>query len=990
MDSRGAAPRPATVREMANVLLASRGETPAVTVGKNWASTFINRRDEIRTCFSRQYDYRRAENEDPKSLRWWFSTVKSIIDENGIQPEDIYNKSQPAVVNAIKDFETRKRRQGFIIVSFHSDSEQTLGKQWTKLVEEEGFTFHPTAPNTPEQNGPAERAGGVISSTSRSIRIAAHLPEDLWPYAVEHSVMLLNARPVKRLGWRTPYELIHGHKPNAGNLKVFGCKVYRRIPNIPKMAKLAPRAESGYLLGYAGWNIYYVWHPQRLGTRQNVVTRSRDVTFDETTVFDPLQPISRLESQLISSSKDLRLQEPDVRAHNLFEPPPLLDQPESDDEGDDIWPRVDREIFHPVDNDQPPSDQPHTPDPPLPTPEHTPAVECSAPDPSPSDSTHFRGQTMTQETGRRRDNRAPRAADISADFDAANIIPTGHRTRQPSSRRTAYNARIEDPTRLHGFHMAIHQALTMKPRPSIQDLPPEPNSWKEMLRMGDPFRQGFLTAAKAEYEALWRRGTWRKVPRPQHARVLPLKWVWRYKFDEDGTLDRFKARICVRGDLQIDWDDTYAATLSSRVIRTLFALATAYGYQINQRDIANAFLYSPLDDVVYVEFPPGMEEEGHCLLLNRALYGLKQSPNLWQREFSTSLKKIGLTQSTVERCLFFDDHLILFFFVDDIITLYKEDDKHHFDNLWDHLSALYENRNMGEARHFLGMRILRSSDSLYLSLDGYIEKITKRFHLDTGSRPPETPLPTGIKWERYAGQASKGTIHLYQQKVGSIIYVAIIIRADVAFAAAKLSLFMVNPSPEHMKWADRIIQYLYNTLFLAIRFCLKENSSVDFSDFFAAADAAYADNPDRKSSEGYVFKLYGGIIDWAAKKQKTVTTSTTEAELLALSSAAKQMLWFSRLFKTIDFHPDRHPILCDNAQTVRAMTGDETIQTRLRHIDIHGHWLRQEYHTGHLDVQWIPTGQMLADGLTKPLVVEKHRQFIHQLGLVDIGHLVHK
>jgi len=91
MDSRGAAPRPATVREMANILLAARGSNPPPTVGKNWPSTFVQRRDELRSRFSRRYDYQRALNEDPKTLRAWFTTVQRVIDENGIQAEDIYN-----------------------------------------------------------------------------------------------------------------------------------------------------------------------------------------------------------------------------------------------------------------------------------------------------------------------------------------------------------------------------------------------------------------------------------------------------------------------------------------------------------------------------------------------------------------------------------------------------------------------------------------------------------------------------------------------------------------------------------------------------------------------------------------------------------------------------------------------------------------------------------------------------------------------------------
>jgi hypothetical protein len=91
MDTRGAAPRTATIGEMANILLAARGNQPPPTVGKNWPSKFVERREELRTRYSVRYDYQRALNEDPKTLRAWFATVQSVINENGIQPEDIYN-----------------------------------------------------------------------------------------------------------------------------------------------------------------------------------------------------------------------------------------------------------------------------------------------------------------------------------------------------------------------------------------------------------------------------------------------------------------------------------------------------------------------------------------------------------------------------------------------------------------------------------------------------------------------------------------------------------------------------------------------------------------------------------------------------------------------------------------------------------------------------------------------------------------------------------
>jgi alkylated DNA nucleotide flippase Atl1 len=91
MDSRGAAPRPSTVREMANILLVARGTTPLLTVGVNWALTFVKRRDELQSRYSKRYNYQRALNEDLKAIKEWFLIVQRVIDENGIQPEDIYN-----------------------------------------------------------------------------------------------------------------------------------------------------------------------------------------------------------------------------------------------------------------------------------------------------------------------------------------------------------------------------------------------------------------------------------------------------------------------------------------------------------------------------------------------------------------------------------------------------------------------------------------------------------------------------------------------------------------------------------------------------------------------------------------------------------------------------------------------------------------------------------------------------------------------------------
>ena len=150
------------------------------------------------------------------------------------------------------------------------------------------------------------------------------------------------------------------------------------------------------------------------------------------------------------------------------------------------------------------------------------------------------------------------------------------------------------------------------------------------------------------------------------------------------------------------------------------------------------------------------------------------------------------------------------------------------------------------------------------------------------------------------------------------------------------------------------------------------------------SDAAFADNADRRSSDGFLFMLFGGPIDWKASRQLTVTTSSTEAELLALSQAAKQAIQWQRIFRDLDFY-SKSPILCDNQQTIRLLAKDSPqLNTRLRHVDIHNHWLRQEVQDGRIAIEWTSTASMKADGLTKALPGQRFMKFVQQLHLVDI------
>jgi hypothetical protein len=91
MDSRGSAPRPFMVREMANLLLEKRGTTPVLSVGEKWVYNFVKRRPLLSSRFSKRYNYKRAKYEDPKIIGEWFNLVEKTILQFGIDPDDVYN-----------------------------------------------------------------------------------------------------------------------------------------------------------------------------------------------------------------------------------------------------------------------------------------------------------------------------------------------------------------------------------------------------------------------------------------------------------------------------------------------------------------------------------------------------------------------------------------------------------------------------------------------------------------------------------------------------------------------------------------------------------------------------------------------------------------------------------------------------------------------------------------------------------------------------------
>ncbi|KAJ5908749.1 hypothetical protein N7495_001431 [Penicillium taxi] len=580
--------------------------------------------------------------------------------------------------------------------------------------------------------------------------------------------------------------------------------------------------------------------------------------------------------------------------------------------------------------------------------------------------------------------------EVGLDLDESNIIP-GKRTRRSTKRDDAYFTQamlqpdepdIDLPVYDQAFYTRMVQNSQNAKNRHKDDLPAPPKSFREVK--GHEFEDGFNIAMQKEIDGLTEKCTFSVVSRPNDRakQVLPLKWVYTYKFDENGVLQKCKARICVRGDLErVSQEEKRSATLALKTARMIFAIVAVFDLDLRQRDAVAAFLNSSLDDKeIYTQTPDGFRStQGMVWHLNKALYGLRISPKLWQKEASRVLSELGLKQLCEDPCVFIGKGVIIFFYVDDFLIASHKTASQYAQELERKLENTWELTDHGDAEWFLNIRIIRNRQlhCLWLCQDSYIESIAARFRL-SGRPPVVTPMPID-ELSPYEGTASPESIRFYQEKVGSIQYAATITRPDIAKPATKLAQFLLNPGPNHHAAADQAPACYTDS-------GLKSGSMA----LNMASDASFGDHPDRKSSAGMICMLYGGPVDWKASKQKTVTTSTTEAELLGLSDAAKTLIWWKRILVHIGLEMEYEKITldCDNQRTVDLLTKEGSFETKLRHVDIHRSWLRQEVQEGRIRIRWVPTTQMVADGFTKILPRQRFEAWLKLLHMEDVGDMI--
>ncbi|WVZ63247.1 hypothetical protein U9M48_012892 [Paspalum notatum var. saurae] len=223
----------------------------------------------------------------------------------------------------------------------------------------------------------------------------------------------------------------------------------------------------------------------------------------------------------------------------------------------------------------------------------------------------------------------------------------------------------------------------------------------------------WVNAMHEELNNFIRNEVWTLEAKPKGARVIGTKWVFRNKQDDEGNIVRNKARLVAKGYSQvegIDFGETFAQVARLEAIRFLLAYASHHDMKLYQMDMKSAFLNGYINELVYVEQPPGFEDPNHpyyVYRLSKALYGLKQAPRAWYERLRDFLIEKGFTIGRVDTTLFTkkmdNDLFICQVYVDDII--FGSTNEEYCKGFGKMMAKEFEMSMIGELTFFLGFQI---------------------------------------------------------------------------------------------------------------------------------------------------------------------------------------------------------------------------------------------------------------------------------------------
>ena len=802
------------------------------------------------------------------------------------------------------------------------------------------FTVH----DSPPQNGVSERGMRTRAEMARALLISSGLPRFLWEEAMKHGNWIQNRSPTRALDGKTPYEMKTKKKPNLAGIQEFGATAY--VKDL-KAGKLDSRAKLGRFVGYdsesKGYRIY--WPEKRsITVERDVVFNQDDTQVQNNTAIIHGETLSEGEKEKIIQLPQNKAENPEKREENISEDQEIHEkEPESH-----LNPSSSSSIPFPTSEEEP-EEQPEEPD------EESPADDTSE---------YGRGKRDRPEKGSYKImNRRGLTAVVATLDDEPKANSSVKRPEEPD---------------LYPPELAL-----------VGHFPDDPKTLDEALK--GPNTKEWEEALKYEINQLEKLGTWEVVNLPRGKTTIPCSEVIKVKRGPNGEVQTYRVRIVAGGHRQVEgvnYTETFSAAAKMPTVRTVLANAAHQNWEIEHIDVKSAYLNAPLKEEIYMKPPRGVlkpGQEGKVLRLLKGLYGLKQAGRGWYMEMSRIfMKDLGFKRSGIDHSVFYrrdgEEHTIVAVATDDMAVTSKR--KVDADKFKTNVKKFWDITDHGPIKWFLGFEIKRDRAARTISINqhAYIESMVQKFRL-TNAKPVTTPLESNAKFSKEQSpssttQETRMNGVPYQEAIGSILWAAVVSRPDVAYAVGILSQFMQKPGQAHWEGVKRVINYLGCTKDLWLTFGGTKSVMLE-----GYCDADWASQEGRHSISGFSFHFGVGAISWSSKKQPIIALSTTEAEYISQTHAAKEAIWLQTFVSEINGGTIQTLTVMGDNQGAIALAKDNKFHSRTKHIDLRYHFVREAVEQGKISMKYLPSSDNVADVFTKPLAKQQFQRLVGLLGL---------
>ncbi|XP_021995975.1 uncharacterized mitochondrial protein AtMg00810-like [Helianthus annuus] len=353
-----------------------------------------------------------------------------------------------------------------------------------------------------------------------------------------------------------------------------------------------------------------------------------------------------------------------------------------------------------------------------------------------------------------------------------------------------------------------------------------------------------------------------------------------------------------------------------------------------------------------------------------------------------ALHSLGFKGSKTDPSLFIYSSkgtlLYMLVYVDDIIL--TGNNPSLIDQVIHSLGTTFAIQDLGSLSYFLGVEVVHQGSNLILSQQKYILELLQRAGL-SHAKSVTSPITTTAHLSLGDSPLYENPVR-YRQVVGALQYVTIS-RPDITFAVNKVCQFMHSPTENHWSAVKRILRYLQGTFTYGLLIqqtsgsTLHAYTDVHNSSLNAFSDADWAGCPDdRRSTGGFAIYLGSNLISWSARKQRTVSRSSTEAEYKALADTVAELTWLEALLQELQVPMTSVPVLwCDNLGATY-LSANPIFHARTKHVEVDFHFVREKVAKGKLSVQFISTHDQIADIFTKPLSSQRFADLRSKLQVV--------